>query len=127
MFNMLKNTYCFYIAQIILKCKNSNELNTKLDLLIDNNKINEVATGDDDLVNILKHVCNYRAFHRESKEYEVHTKDGQIKDFLTPNRTLKNALHQRKIDYNYVELEGNHTWKTWKPDLPNAIMRIFHK
>ncbi len=71
---------------------------------------------------------DYHIYHAiGTGEYEVHTKDGQIKDFLTPNRTLKNALHQKKIDYNYVELEGNHTWKTWKPDLPNAIMRIFHK
>lgn len=75
MFNMLKNTYCFYIAQIVLKCKNSDELDNKLDLLIDNNKINEIATGDKDLIDILKHVCNYRAFHRETKEYEVHTNE----------------------------------------------------
>lgn len=94
MFNMLKNTYCFYIAQIVLKCKNGNELNDKLDLLIDNNKINEIATGDDDFVEILKHVCNYRAFHRESKKYEVHTNElpSSKTEPVISNKTLFRAL-----------------------------------
>lgn len=58
-------------------------------------------------------------------ETEVHTRDGQIKDFLTPNRQLHEVLQKFNIDYAYKELPGDHTWKTWKPDLPKAIVRIF--
>lgn len=81
-----------------------------------------------ELVKDLPKGIDYHIYHAIGKgEETVHTKDGQVKDFLTPNRQLHEQLDDQKIDYDYVELEGDHTWKTWKPDLPKAIMRIFHK
>ncbi|GEK34301.1 alpha/beta hydrolase [Kurthia sibirica] len=80
------------------------------------------------LVKTLPEHIDYSIYHAIGKgETTVHTKDGQVKDFLTPNRALQNLLQQQEIDYDYNELPGDHTWKTWKPDLPNAIMRLFHK
>ncbi|MBQ0140352.1 MAG: esterase family protein [Kurthia sp.] len=68
----------------------------------------------------------FHIYHAIGKgETEVQTRDGQIKDFLTPNRQLHEVLQDFGIDYEYAELPGDHTWKTWKPDLPRAIVRIF--
>lgn len=80
------------------------------------------------LVKNLPEQIDYSIYHAIGQgETTVETKDGKIKDFLTPNRELHAILKQQQIDYDYNELPGNHTWKTWKPDLPNAIMRLFHK
>lgn len=80
----------------------------------------------DEVMNLPTNI-DYHIYHAIGKEeHEVHTRDGQVKDFLTPNRALHEVLQEHSIDYDYVELEGDHTWKTWKPDLPKAIMRIFH-
>lgn len=79
------------------------------------------------LAKTLKQTIPFHIYHAVGKgENEVHTRDGQIKDFLTPNRELSTILQQKKIHYNYVELLGDHTWKTWKPDLSKAIVQIFH-
>lgn len=59
-------------------------------------------------------------------ENKVLTKDGSIKDFLTPNRELQRILSTLPIQYDYIELDGDHTWKTWKPNLPIAMKRIFN-
>lgn len=69
----------------------------------------------------------YHIYHAIGKgEHAVHTRDGKTVDFLTPNRELHEILQEQSFDYDYVELPGDHTWKTWKPDLPKAIVRIFH-
>ncbi|GGH83929.1 enterochelin esterase-like enzyme [Pullulanibacillus pueri] len=59
------------------------------------------------------------------KEDEVKTTWGDLADFLTPNRALHDALKQQGLaSYEYKELEGNHTWKTWQADLGNALMAM---
>lgn len=79
------------------------------------------------LVNNIPTNIDYHIYHAIGKhEDAVVTKDGQIQDFLKANRALHEVLEEHSFDYDYYELEGNHTWKTWKPDLPKAIMRIFH-
>lgn len=83
------------------------------------------------VLNIVKDIpanIDYHIYHAIGKsEDAVQTKDGQIQNFLLANRQLHAVLEEQSIDYDYYELEGNHTWKTWKPDLPKAIMRVFHR
>jgi enterochelin esterase-like enzyme len=61
-----------------------------------------------------------------SKESEVHTTDGLIKDFLTPNQELSYLLKEKGFPYFYDEFSGNHTWKYWQPDLKRALKHIFN-
>ncbi|GAA0455241.1 alpha/beta hydrolase [Alkalibacillus silvisoli] len=60
-------------------------------------------------------------------EEEVETTYGDIDDFLNPNREMNELLKDHVSDYTYKELEGDHTWKQWQKDLPNAIEHIFGK
>ena len=59
------------------------------------------------------------------KEDQATMKDNQIKDFLTPNRTLHNLIVSKNIPTFYEEFDGNHTWIYWKPDLHRALVKIF--
>lgn len=80
-----------------------------------------------ELVKTMPTNTDYHIYHAIGKgEDEVQTKDGKVQNFLSANRALHEVLEEQSFDYDYYELEGNHTWKTWKPDLPKAIMRIFH-
>lgn len=58
-------------------------------------------------------------------ETEVKTTDGNVSDFLTPNRQLHNMLLQKRINHIYHELNGEHTWKAWQKDLPRALSTMF--
>jgi len=58
------------------------------------------------------------------KEDQVTTMDKQIKDFLTPNRTLHDMIVLKNIPTFYEEFDGNHTWKYWKPDISRALIKI---
>lgn len=59
------------------------------------------------------------------REKEVHFSNSSVvKDFLTPNRTLHELFIERGIETFYEELDGDHTWKTWKPDLKRALVKI---
>ncbi|MCP8615611.1 alpha/beta hydrolase [Salirhabdus salicampi] len=61
-------------------------------------------------------------------EKAVQTTSDGTKDFLTPNRELRNLLMDRVDDYTYYELEGgNHTWKHWQKDMPRALVKTFGK
>lgn len=46
---------------------------------------------------------------------------GGYADFLTPNRAFSKKLIKTDITYEYDELDGGHTWKTWKPQLDNML------
>ena len=59
------------------------------------------------------------------KEDQVKMKDNQIKDFLTPNRSLHNLIVSKSIPTFYEEFDGNHTWIYWKSDLHRALVKIF--
>ncbi len=59
------------------------------------------------------------------KEDQVVTMDKQVKDFLTPNRTLHELVSSKNIPTFYDEFDGNHTWTFWKPDLRRALIEIF--
>lgn len=59
------------------------------------------------------------------KETEVKTTDGNVSDFLDPNRQLYDLLMKKNLNYVYHELEGEHTWKAWQKDLPRALETMF--
>ncbi|AWE06471.1 hypothetical protein DCE79_03310 [Lysinibacillus sp. 2017] len=58
------------------------------------------------------------------QEKEVVLKDNSIKDFLTPNRELHALFVEKGIETFYEEIDGNHTWISWKPDLKRALIGI---
>ncbi|WP_413380198.1 alpha/beta hydrolase [Alkalihalobacillus sp. 1P02AB] len=58
------------------------------------------------------------------KETAVKTTNGQVLDFLEPNRQLKEALEKLKIDYTYGEFDGDHTWTYWQKDLENGLKKL---
>lgn len=60
-----------------------------------------------------------------TEETEVDTTNGAVKDFLSPNRQLKELLEEKCSHYTYHELDGNHTWKHWQKDLKRAIPTMF--
>ncbi|KQU60612.1 hypothetical protein ASG66_13330 [Bacillus sp. Leaf406] len=60
-------------------------------------------------------------------ETEIKTTDGQIKDFLTPNRELNHVFEEKGYTTFYDEFDGDHTWKYWQPDLRRALTFMFHK
>ncbi|TCP19506.1 enterochelin esterase-like enzyme [Scopulibacillus darangshiensis] len=62
------------------------------------------------------------------KETEVKTTHGKIQNFLEPNRELKDILSSKTMaDYFYHELEGDHTWKSWQPDVFRSLQEMFKK
>lgn len=59
-------------------------------------------------------------------ETAVKTTDDKISDFLEPNRRLHEIISKQNTTYTYHELpDGEHTWKYWQKDLPNALQAIF--
>jgi enterochelin esterase-like enzyme len=65
-------------------------------------------------------------FHQIGKnETHVKTTDGEILDFITPNRELKTAISERSFSYTYEEFDGDHTWKYWQPALTPILREMF--
>jgi enterochelin esterase-like enzyme len=58
-------------------------------------------------------------------ETEVPTTDGNISDFLHPNRELSSVISKKSFTYFYEEFNGNHTWTYWQPDLRRALKMLF--
>lgn len=46
---------------------------------------------------------------------------GKFADFLTPIRQFVSALKDNNLEYCYEELEGGHSWKTWKPQIDKCL------
>lgn len=59
-----------------------------------------------------------------TEETAVKRTDGQVSDFVEPNRELNTLLTDRNFITHYEEFEGNHTWKYWQTDLPKAFSHI---
>lgn len=58
-------------------------------------------------------------------EEDVSTTAGDRVDFLVPNRQLQAILRKNITQYHYEEIdEGNHTWKYWQKELPDALSMI---
>ncbi len=58
-------------------------------------------------------------------ETEVKTTNGEIQDFLSPNRDLHFLFNEKQFSTFYEEFEGDHTWKHWQPDLKRALKYMF--
>lgn len=58
------------------------------------------------------------------EETAVDTTKGAVADFLAPNRELHKMIEEKGIPHFYDELEGNHTWKTWQPDVKRALEKM---
>ncbi len=86
---------------------------------------------NEDVLSIVQNTTDVKAvkmYHAVGKgETEVRTTDHKIKDFLTPNRTLHALLVEKGFDTFYKELEGDHSWKTWQPDLKQAFIKNFNE
>lgn len=66
------------------------------------------------------------AYHIIGKgETKVTTTDGSIQDFLTPNRELHELFESKGFRTFYEEFDGDHTWKSWQPDLKRALKKTF--
>lgn len=81
---------------------------------------------------VLSEVENYPDVHAFSlyhvigkEETAVKTGDGLLTDFITPNRKLHNLLIERGFSTFYDELNGDHTWKVWQPDMKRAVKNNF--
>ena len=81
---------------------------------------------------VLEKVENVRTPHSFSvyhiigtRENEVKTTSGEIRDFLKPNRILNSLMEEKGFSVFYDEFEGDHTWKHWQPDLKRAIKMNF--
>ena len=85
---------------------------------VDVDVLNEVQNAKNTHLLSLYHIIGLR-------ENEVITTDKTVKDFLTPNRELHELIVKKQIPTFYEEIEGNHTWKYWKPDLKRALIEIF--
>ncbi|WP_239673625.1 alpha/beta hydrolase [Mangrovibacillus cuniculi] len=46
---------------------------------------------------------------------------GVRKDFLHPNRDLRELMSRKGYQVFYEEFEGSHSWKYWQPDLKRAL------
>ncbi|MBM7553996.1 alpha/beta hydrolase [Thalassobacillus pellis] len=59
------------------------------------------------------------------QETEVETTNGDVKDFLKPNRELRDYLNRQPSTYIFHELEGDHTWKYWQQDMERVLLTMF--
>lgn len=81
---------------------------------------------------VLSKVENLRATHAFSvyhtiglKEDAVKTTRGEVENFLKPNRVLNSLMQERGISVFYDEVNGDHTWKQWQPDIKRALRMNF--
>jgi enterochelin esterase-like enzyme len=58
-------------------------------------------------------------------ETAVEMTDGNVSDFLNPNRALSNIISKKLFTYFFEEFNGNHTWTYWQPDLRRALKMLF--
>ncbi|WP_337017329.1 alpha/beta hydrolase [Oceanobacillus massiliensis] len=86
---------------------------------------------DENVLSTVKDAENLHSidiYHTIGKdETEVHMTDGNIADFLEPNRELNKQLKTKGTTYYYHELEnGDHSWKYWQKDMPHVLTTMFN-
>ncbi|MFJ8066499.1 alpha/beta hydrolase [Psychrobacillus sp. NPDC096426] len=81
---------------------------------------------------VLSQVENHKEVHAFSiyhvfgkDELGVKTGDGLLTDFVTPNRKLHNLIIKKGFSTFYDELDGDHTWKLWQPDMTRSLQNNF--
>jgi hypothetical protein len=65
MINIFKSAYCFYIVQLLLQCKNEEEMNTILDKIIDEDNFDLAIQGDQDIKKVFEYVYKHRKHKRD--------------------------------------------------------------
>lgn len=58
-------------------------------------------------------------------ETNVPTTDGKRSNFIVPNRELHQLLVEKEFPHYYEEFDGEHTWKYWQKNLPQALKHVF--
>ncbi|MBP3951223.1 esterase family protein [Bacillus suaedae] len=58
------------------------------------------------------------------KETAVNTTDGNIVDFIPPNRQLTELIEEMDFTYYYHEFDGDHKWTYWQKDLPRGLKSL---
>lgn len=58
-------------------------------------------------------------------ETSVPTSMGSL-NFLSQNRHARRLLMEKQATVHYVEAEGEHNWRLWQEELPNALHYFFH-
>ncbi|MCK0471496.1 esterase family protein [Halalkalibacter sp. APA_J-10(15)] len=58
------------------------------------------------------------------QETAVNTTDGNIVNFLPPNRELREVMEQMSFTYEYYEFDGDHKWVHWQKDLPRGVKHL---
>ncbi|WP_062047304.1 esterase family protein [Bacillus sp. JCM 19034] len=58
------------------------------------------------------------------QETEVNTTDGNIVNFLPPNRDLRDLIKSMNFSYEYHEFDGDHKWVHWQKDLPRGLKSL---
>jgi enterochelin esterase-like enzyme len=59
-----------------------------------------------------------------TQETDVPTTDGKKKNFIEPNRELRDLMKEKGFSVFYEEFEGSHTWTYWQPDLKKALPKM---
>ena len=59
-----------------------------------------------------------------NKETAVKTTDGQIIDFITPNKEMSELIRTKSFTYSFFEFDGDHTWTHWQKDLPRGLITL---
>lgn len=59
-----------------------------------------------------------------TEETAVQTTNGEVKDFILPNRQLAKVVAQKGFTHTYHEFKGDHTWTYWVDDLPEALRAV---
>lgn len=73
-----------------------------------------------------KDVHAFSLYHVFGKgETAVKTGDGLLTDFVTSNRNLHNLIIKKGFSTFYDELDGDHTWKLWQPDMKRSLKNNF--
>ncbi|MCA0983775.1 esterase family protein [Halobacillus yeomjeoni] len=62
-----------------------------------------------------------------NQEYDVEATKGERKNFLQPNRELRDYLNRQPLAYTFHELDGDHTWGSWQKDFKRALLTMFGK
>lgn len=63
-----------------------------------------------------------------TEETAVQTTKGSIEDFYKANQSLHKVLNNKVLShYVYHELNGDHTWKTWQPNVEDALKTMLKR
>ena len=58
-------------------------------------------------------------------ERKVQTSKGGVMDFVEPNQELNLLIEGKGFPYFYEENTGDHTWRTWQPDIKRTLSWLF--